>query len=89
MISRIRGDISYALDDTVDDKEGEPRIPERYLQPHNTEKYLRMKWSLVDISLVAKWELHKPIVQRTAGYQTVEVLSEPVEPISEHRGGSL
>jgi uncharacterized protein YbjT (DUF2867 family) len=25
-----------------------------------TEGHLRMKWSLVGISLVAKWEFHKP-----------------------------
>ena len=60
MISRIRRDVSYALDNTVYDKEGEPRTPEGYLQARNTGGYLGMKWSLVGISLVAKWELHEP-----------------------------
>jgi hypothetical protein len=55
-----RTDISYALDDTVDGKRGEARTLESYVRAHGTEWYLRMKWKLVDVSLVAKWELYKP-----------------------------
>jgi hypothetical protein len=60
VISHKQRDISYALDDTVNGIGGEPRTPESYLQAHNTEKYLRMRWILVDVSLLAKWELYKP-----------------------------
>jgi hypothetical protein len=60
VISRRQRDISYALDDTVDGDGGELRTPESHLQAHNTERYLRMRWILVDVSLLAKWELHKP-----------------------------
>ena len=60
MISNRQRDTSYALDTTVDGHGDEPRIPESYLQAHNTERYLRMRWILVDVLLLAKWELYKP-----------------------------
>jgi hypothetical protein len=60
VISHRQRDISYAVDDTVDGNAGEPRTPESYLRTHNTERYLRMRWILVDASLLAKWELYKP-----------------------------
>jgi hypothetical protein len=60
MSSRRQRDIGYKLDDTVDADGGEPRTPESHLQARNTERYLRMSWILVDVSLLAKWELYKP-----------------------------
>jgi hypothetical protein len=60
MISHRQRDISYVLDDTVGGNGGEPRTTESYLQAHNTERYLKMRWILVDVSLLAKWELYKP-----------------------------
>jgi hypothetical protein len=60
VISHRQREIGCALDDTVDGNGGEPRTPESYLQAHNTEWYLKMRWILVDVSLLAKWELYKP-----------------------------
>jgi hypothetical protein len=53
-------DISYALDDTVDGDAGGPGTPESYSQVRNTERCLRMRWILLDFSLLAKWELYNP-----------------------------
>jgi hypothetical protein len=58
--SQRQRDISYALDDTVDGNGDEPRTPESYLRTHTTERHLRMRWILVDASLIAKWELYRP-----------------------------
>ena len=54
MIYRRQRDISYALADAVGGNGCEPRTPENYLQAHNTEWYLKMRWILVDVSLLAK-----------------------------------
>ena len=83
MISRRQRDISYVLDETVDGGGGEPRTPESNLQAHNTETYLRMRWILVDVSLLAKWELYKPLPEEQLANHAVEVLPENVGRMSQ------